>query len=131
MLLYFEKIFESYVTGTASVYSNSELGGLLGSADLVTISGILSGIPQFSTTTFTCQFEQSFDGARWVNQNATPEVNAIALPPGGFWTVSSFTNNPTGGAARSALNRLRLALGAVSGPSPAAWVQLFASGRTA
>ena len=116
------KAFDEYVVGTTNVYTPTSLGELLGSPDRLCGMFIVHTTTGTSPTV-TIQFEHSFDGTRWQNQNATPEVNAWA-PSGGFANAIPFasTRIPT-------LNyvRLRIALG---GSSPSASLAIWLCGRS-
>jgi hypothetical protein len=116
------KAFDEYLVGTSNVFTPTSMAELLGSADRIcglAVAHTSIGIGP----TVTIQFEHSFDGTRWINQNVTPEVNAWA-PTGGIFNVMPFasTRIPT-------LNyvRLRIALGSVSTSVP---LEIWLCGRS-
>jgi hypothetical protein len=116
------KAFDDYVVGTQNVYTPTSMAELLGSADRLCCF-LLVHVPLGTSPTLTVQFEHSFDGTRWRNQNTTPELNAYALTGGPANTkLFSSTRIPT-------LNyvRLRMALG---GTSPSASFEIWSCGRS-
>jgi hypothetical protein len=115
------KAFDQYVVGTSNVYSPTDLSQVLGSADRlcgIVIAHAFTG----TNPTVTIQFEHSFDGTRWMSQNATPELNAWGLP--GFFNTNGFSSTRI-----PALNfvRMRVALG---GTSPTATLEVWLCGRS-
>ena len=115
------KAFDQYVVGTTNAFSPTNLSELLGSADR--ICGLIV-VHAFTGTnpTVTVQFEHSFDGTRWLNQNPTPEVDAWSPP--GFFNTNGFSSTriPT-------LNyvRMRVTLG---GTSPSVALEIWLTGRS-
>jgi hypothetical protein len=116
------KAFDQYVVGATNVYTPTHLAELLGSADRICGLAVAHGATGTSPT-LTVQFEHSFDGTRWLNQNATPELNGAALS-GGFNNLRLFTSNLI-----PVLNyvRMRVALG---GTSPSASLEIWICGRS-
>jgi len=115
------KAFDQYVVGTTNAFSPTNLSELLGSADRLCGIAIVHAITGTSPTV-TVQFEHSFDGTRWLNQNTTPELNAWA--PAGFSVVQGFasTRIPT-------LNHVRMRV-ALGGTSPSATLEVWLCGRS-
>jgi hypothetical protein len=125
MFRFSQKVYDNYVTGTQSVYSDTALSELLGSVDHLALIGFVDGVTGTSPT-LTVQSEHSFDGARWMNRNATPEIN-------NWGPLSPGSNNVVPFSDGSALTkpilprvRLRIQLG---GTSPAGVVRLWVVGR--
>src|SRR4051812_11589851 len=87
-------IFDGYVSGTATVYSDSQYYTTLGLADQLSISGYTAQVTG-ATPVLTAQIEQSFDNIRWINRNATAEVNAVALSTSAETIFQGQDGNPT------------------------------------
>jgi hypothetical protein len=121
MLVFSRKVFDGLVSGTSDVFTDMRFSSLLGSVEQVAFEALVLGIGGTSPT-LTIQLQHSMDGIRWMNQNATPEVNASALTP----TDDLF---PFLSSSNTILRyvRLRIALG---GTSPSAVVVLRAVGRS-
>ena len=116
------KAFDDYVVGTTNVYTPTSLGELFGSADrlcCVAYAHTATG----TSPSVTMQFEHSFDGTRWLNQNASPEVSGWA-PTGGSASFMTFwsTKIPT-------LNFVRLRI-ALAGTSPSVPLEIWICGRS-
>ena len=122
MILFTVRAYDGFVEGTASVYTSSEFCELLGSAERLSVSAIVSGSTGTGHT-LTCQFENSPDGTRWINQSSTPELNGAVLDGG--HQAFEFVNDDN--ALVQGYVRLRLALG---GTSPTAVVRLWVVGRS-
>jgi len=124
MLLFFEKVYDGFITGGQNVYTQTEHSELMGSADHVEIAVQARGIAGTSPT-LTIQYENSFDGTRWQNRTASPEVNNVSLNVGDnpLQLFADLSQVPT------ALNRLRLRI-ALGGTSPSGVLQIWAMGRS-
>jgi len=123
MLTVYEKVFHSYISGTQNVYTDAQFAELLGSVERLSFIGKIIQVTGTSPT-LTMQIEHSPDGARWQNQNATPELNGLGIGGGsGLPTFSSSTS----GVPKSNFVRLRITLG---GTSPAGLLWLHAIGRS-
>ena len=121
MIVFAVPAFDSFVEGTESVYTSSEVCELLASVERLCVSVIVAGSTGTGQT-LTCQFENSPDGTRWINQSSTPELNAVVLDGGN--QVFEFMNSDN--AVIQGYVRLRLALG---GTSPAAVLRVRIVGR--
>ena len=116
------KAFENYVVGTSNVYTPTSVAELLGSADRLCCTAVVYRILG-TTPRLTIQFEHSFDGTRWLNQNTTPELNAFeALGGIGNIALFSSTRIPT-------LNYVRLRI-ALTGTTPSANLAVWICGRS-
>jgi hypothetical protein len=113
------KVFNEYVVGTTNIYTPTHLGELLGSADRLCGIAVVHALLGTSPT-LTLQFEHSFDGTRWQNQNVTPELNAWNMANRIEVFVS--TKIPT-------LNFVRLRA-ALAGTSPSATIEVWLCGRS-
>lgn len=124
MLVFFEKVFDGFLSGTANVYTQTELSELLGSADHLDIAIQARGVAGTSPT-LTIQLENSFDGTRWQNRTVNPEVNALSLNAGDnpLQVYADSSQIPT------ALGRLRFRI-ALGGTTPSGVFQIWASGRS-
>jgi hypothetical protein len=120
MLQFHEKVFDTYISGTQNVYTDTALSELLGSTERLSIVGLAVG-SSGTNPTLTIQIEHSPDGTRWFNQGSTPELNNMALS--GFVIFLDSANNvPMCGHVR-----LRITLG---GTSPAVHLSLSAIGKS-
>lgn len=121
MLVFSEKVFEGYLSGAQSVYTDTVYADMLGSVDKLHIAGYADN--PTGSPSLTVQIEHSPDGTRWMNRNATPEVNAVALGTisGGFRPVDdgSVVSRPT-------LPLVRLRIGLSGGT---AVVRVWVAGR--
>src|SRR5207245_414621 len=98
------------------------LAQLLGSVETVTCSGMVYATTGTSPT-ITVQLEHSPDGARWMSEQGTAELNAFPLTSGSdnfFFCVSTFA---------SALSHVRLRI-ALGGTTPTGVVQIWLAGRS-
>jgi len=123
MQIFYQKIFNGFLAGTANVYTDTATSLLLGSVDHLTFFANVLGVSGTSPT-ITCQLEQSDDGVRWQNQSGTAELNAWSLSAGDNLAIP-FISTPGGPILK--LVRLRIALG---GTSPAAVVRVLANGSS-
>lgn len=126
MLVFSDKIFESLISGTGTVYTDMRFAEELAYCENVALfarAEIASG----TNPTLTLQFENSFDGTRWQNRAATPELNAGVLTVGPA-TETSFFAGSAYSAAQQYMRycRIRITLG---GTSPAVFLLLYADGR--
>lgn len=120
------KIYDDYVSGTQAVYTPTMLSETLGSADRIACA-VYTRSGSGTSPTITVQVEQSFDGSRWQNQSATPELNNSPVGVG-IDTYRFIVSDPTGaGVPGLQFIRLRITLG---GTSPACILQMWAVGRT-
>jgi hypothetical protein len=114
--------FNAVVTGTSPVYSDASLNDRIGEADYLGLH-VIATQGAGTSPTVTVQVEHSADGIRWLNKQATAEINAIAVgslgPPGNM--TGEVSGKPGLGRAR-----LRVQLG---GTGPSAQVQVFLAGR--
>jgi hypothetical protein len=126
MRVFNQLVFEGYVKGTASVYSDSVFDEQLGLSDQLSVAGYSAQVTGTSPT-ITIQVENSFDQRRWQNRNGVAEINGIALATSGETTFQG-QDGWAGGLNRPALHfaRLRISLG---GTSPAAQLRIWAVGR--
>lgn len=122
MIRFGQKVFDSYIKGTQPVYTDIALADLLGSVDSLAVAATAYQVSGGSPT-LTIQFEQSPDRARWLNRNATPEINnsSISSETG----VNGFDRARIVDAPRTAYVRLRIQLG---GTGPAAVIRVWATG---
>jgi hypothetical protein len=123
MLVFRAKLFDGFLKGTGSVYTQTADAELLGSVERVTIGMVFDGVTGTGLS-FTLQFENSPDGTRWMNQSATPEYSLSLSTGKSFVYTTNYgsTTVPIGGYVR-----LRMAL---SGSSPAGYLRLWAVGRS-
>ena len=122
MLAFRAKLFDGFLKGTGSVYTQTADAGLLGAVERITVGLIFNGVT--GTANLTLQFENSPDGTRWINQSPTAEIDALPLSTGDSfeWTTNLGSREvPIGGFVR-----IRLALG---GTSPSGHVRLWVVGR--
>jgi hypothetical protein len=125
MRIFNQLVYDGYVNGTASVYSNPSFDDLLGHTDQLSITGYTAQVSG-TTPKIEIQVEHSFDAVRWVNRNATAEiVNTTTLSTTAETIVQGHDGDPN---ARPTLGfaRLRITLG---GTSPAGQVRVWAVGR--
>jgi hypothetical protein len=123
MIVFVQEIFNNFVSGTANIYTDTGIASLLGSVDRLSFGLKVLGVTGTSPT-ITCQLESSADGARWQNQQATPELSAQSLNAGDNFT---FLFNNTLGNPVANLVRMRIALG---GTTPQGVVRIVASGSS-
>ncbi|HVW25557.1 MAG TPA: hypothetical protein VHC69_09310 [Polyangiaceae bacterium] len=127
MRIFNQLVFDSYINGTASVYSNPSFDDLLGHTDQLSITGYTAQVSG-STPKIEVQVEHSFDNIRWQNRNTTAEIpNATTLSTVAETPIQGHDGDPN---ARPTLGfaRLRITLSAVSS-TPAGQVRIWAIGR--
>ena len=124
MRIFHRLVFDGYVNGSASVYSDPTLAVLLGSVDQLAIGGYTTQVSGTSPT-LTVQVEHSFDNVRWQNRNTTAEVNAATLSTSAETSFGGDDGDPTA-RPRLEFARLRIALG---GTSPAGQVRVWVTGH--
>jgi hypothetical protein len=123
MLVFRAKLFDGVLKGTGNVYTQTADAELLGSVERLTIGVAYDGVTGMNPT-LTLQLENSPDGTRWMNQNASPEYALAIVGTKGFVYTTNFSSLtvPIGGFVR-----IRMALG---GTSPAGYLRLWAIGRS-
>lgn len=122
MVIFSTEIFQGLVSGTTNVYTGAAFYELLGSVERVSVYALLTAVSGTSPK-FTCQFENSPDRVRWVNQQSTPELNALSLALGdNTFEFMSGQNIPVQHHVR-----IRMALG---GTSPATVLRMWVVGRS-
>ena len=124
MRIFNQLVFEGYVNGTSSVYSNPAYNDLLGSTDQLSITGYTAQVA--GTANLTVQIEHSADNIRWINRNGTTaEIAGSTLSTSAETTVQGHDGDPN---ARPTLGfaRLRIALG---GTTPSGQLRLWVVGR--
>ena len=127
MLIFRTKLFDGFLRGTGNVYTQTADAELLGAVERISLGVVFTGVAGTSPT-FTLQFENSPDGTRWVNQNATPELNAVSITPASGDTRFEIATNMSSTAVPIAnYIRLRFTLG---GTSPSGYLRLWAVGRS-
>jgi hypothetical protein len=125
MLVFRVKLFDGFLKGTGSVFTQTADSELLGSVERVTLGLVWNSVTVSSgDATITLQFENSPDGTRWINQNVTPELNAELVSLGN--SVQYTTNLGSTTVATAGFVRVRLAMG---GASPSGYLRLWAIGR--
>jgi hypothetical protein len=122
MLAFSQKVFDSPLSGTGTVYTDTRFAELLAQCENVIV---LAAYQNSGGTlpTLTVQFEGSMDGTRWLNRVGTPELNALSISSAGWIT---FTNAIVTGPAMRYV-RLRITLG---GTAPSTYLRLLADGRS-
>ena len=128
MRIFQTKLFDGFVSGTASVYTHTAFSDLLGSVERLTFGATVSAVTG-TFPTLSVQLESSPDGTRWMNQSGGPELDPTIqgmLVAGDNPAIISSNQSsrtvPIGG-----LVRMRIALG---GTSPAGYVRLWVAGRS-
>jgi hypothetical protein len=129
MRIFNELVFNGYVAGTGSVFSDARFHDLLGLADQLSLGGYTAQVTVGSgTPTLTVEIEQSFDKVRWQPRSENPEIDAVTLLTGANETIvrghDGDPNPPV--LSRLAFVRLRITLGV---NNPAAQVRIWATGR--
>jgi hypothetical protein len=124
MRIFNQLVFDGFVSGTGTVYSDSQHDALLGLADQLSISGYTAQVVGTSPT-ISVQVEHSFDQRHWLNRNTPPEINGTALTLGAETNIQGQDGNPTA-RPTLAFARLRITLG---GTTPNAQVRLWVTGR--
>lgn len=126
MRIFNQLVFDGYVNGTASVYSNPAYDDLLGQTDQLSITGFTSQVSGTGPK-IEVQVEHSFDNFRWTNRNTTgAEIpNTTTLSTTTETIVQGHDGDPNGRPSL-AFARLRITLG---GTTPAGQVRLWVTGR--
>jgi hypothetical protein len=124
MRIFHRLVFDGYVNGTASVFSDPTLATLLGSVDQLAIGGYSTQVSGTSPT-LTIRVEHSFDNIRWQDRNTAAEVNGQTLSTSTETPFSGDDGNPTV-RPRLEFTRLRIALG---GTTPAGQVRVWVTGH--
>jgi len=124
MRIFHQLVFDGYLSGTTSVYTDSQHDALLGLADQLSITGYSAQVTGGGPT-LTIQVEGSFDQRRWQNRNATPEVNGVSLSTSGETNFQGQDGNPT---TRPTLAFARLRIGSAT-PGVAGQLRIWVTGR--
>ena len=126
MQIFNQLVFEGFVTGSTTVYSDSSFDSIIGQANQISIAGYTAQVAGTSPT-LTLQLEHSFDQVRWQNRNATPEISATTLSTSAETIFQGMDGDPQ---ARPALPFARIRI-TLAGTNPSAQVKLWATGRDA
>lgn len=122
MLLFTQQVFNSYISGTQSVFTDYSLADALGKAERLSFTFAVRGVTGTSVTiAFT--IEGSPDGTRWIAQSGGPDYQ-IGLSSGDN-TNFYFTNQSN----VPFLGRIRIRA-TLGGTSPAGVLQMWVVGRT-
>ena len=125
MRIFNQLVFDSYVNGSASVYSNPTYDDLLGHTDQLTITGYTAQVSG-TTPKIEVQVVHSFDNFRWTNRNTAAEIpNTTALSTTAETIVQGHDGDPNSRPSL-AFARLRITL---SGTTPAGQIRLWVTGR--
>jgi hypothetical protein len=121
MRLYHMQIFDDLIEGTSSAwYSGAEYNDVLGSADYIVVSAVVTGLG--GSPTLTVSSEDSGDALHWIPA-PTAEINGVTLTAND--TVYSGVVFGQGGILLS-LVRFKITLG---GTTPKCRLKLYATGR--
>ena len=123
MQVFFQKVFDNYISGTANVYTDTSISELLGSVESLSVVARARGVTGTSPTV-TLQFENSPDGTRWTNQAGAAEFSSI-MATGIDNDFAPFKN----GSSVPISNRVRLRI-TLGGTSPACILILWVLGRS-
>lgn len=126
MRIFNQLVFDGYINGTASVYSNPSFDDLLGRTDQLSISGYTAQVSGTSPK-IEVQVEHSFDNIRWINRNTTAaEIpSTTALSTTAETPIQGQDGDPN---SRPTLGFARLRI-TLNGTSPAGQVRLWVTGR--
>lgn len=123
MLVFRTKLFDGFMKGTGSVYTQTTDSALLGSVERLTLGLVFSAVTGASPS-LVLQLENSPDGTRWMNQSVTPEYNMSISSGDSLVYVTNFspTTVPIAGHVR-----IRVAFG---NAAHAGYLRLWAVGRS-
>ncbi len=114
-------VFDDRVTGTADVFTSSDLHCVLGARERAAIQVVADGVTG-TAPTLTVQVEHSADGRTWGAKNTVAEVDG-ALAVG---SVTSLVGFDSGSRPAHPLARLSIRLG---GTAPDAHVRVWVTLR--
>jgi hypothetical protein len=119
---YCELVFDDFVVGTTTVYSNPRFEELLATSDRYAIQAVVDQVSGTSPT-LTLQIEHGSDGLNWSAKAGIPEINLRGLSS---TSTNVFTGFDDGSNPTHARMRIRITLG---GTSPQANVKVYVTGR--
>lgn len=92
MLRYHELVYEGYINHGETTYTSVEHAKALALGDQMGLHAI---VDHCTGGHFTAAIEHSADGIGWVQKNATPEIDAVALRAGRYASVYGGEAAPT------------------------------------
>jgi hypothetical protein len=121
MHLFTLDVFDDIISGTGGTWDSASIhNGVLGSADVISIHAVTTGVSGTSPT-LTVRLQSAADGEYWTNAATNPEINGLAIANE---TILVGTNTAAGMIQANA--RLRITLG---GTSPKCRLRLSVTGR--
>ena len=120
------KVFDGFVNGTGSVYTQTAHAELLGRVERLSFGAVVSAVTG-TNQHLTVQIENSPDGTRWMNQStAGPEMDVGPLNSGDN-LMQWRANNTSTTVPMPGFVRMRIAF---TGTSPAGYIRLWVAGRS-
>jgi|ERR1041385_553587 hypothetical protein len=120
MIVFREKIFDGYVSGTQGVFTNSDYALLLGSTGEIHMALTVLGV-KGSDTSVRVEYQMSFDGTRWIVVGDA--LGSTGVGPGDVADPLLFF------ASAYVLSHVRFRI-VLTGTTPAGLFRLWATGRS-